>query len=605
MSLYTIRIFSSLWIFSQFFSYVHSQENLSNYSLRAEWLKLLYYQKVNNTLKGEVASDSFYLHPEGKYNPTKELNYSISLINSQQGNKPLDFSCLFPARASLIHQWKLAKVKSNCPKLNSWKQHIDLKSIHYIYTSQYPSNPASVFGHSFILLKSHSQPELMNLTVNYAADVPQKIGPFDYILRGLGGGFDGTYTIQPFYSRIQQYNNVEDRDMWSYQLDFNSQEMDQFLNHLWEIKDRFKMPYHFLTKNCSGILLKLIAAIKTEHSLYPKNPLYIAPAESLKNLNEWGIIKSYQFYPSTGKKLKYYLSKMSRKQKNTFASSFSKRILQSEATKDPLVLSAILYNLEIKRHQNHGTLEDIDKVYRTKVLIHRSKLSKFKEIDHPSPPPTILSHDPIKLSFGHLRNNSLQSYKLSFRPALHEINDRTYSYIPFSEIIFLDTNLLYNSHHGLQLDDLTFFKFANLRAASLTNTPVSFAFNSGLKSNSIMNLNGQYYSYLTPEAGISFNFFNNFNISTHLYTSLLFGNTEKISSFEVGPKLSIIYNNNIIGFSFSYSHSLLSKYQDQLIKSKLSYNFAQNYSVSAQFRLYQRKRSSHYQESTFDISTFF
>jgi hypothetical protein len=88
------------------------------------------------------------------------------------------------------------------------------------------NNPASMFGHTFLRVdKNREGPEqtLLNYGVNYAANVDTKnVNALAYAFEGLFGFFRGTFTLFPYYAKVQEYSNWESRDLWEYELDFTT-----------------------------------------------------------------------------------------------------------------------------------------------------------------------------------------------------------------------------------------------------------------------------------------------------------------------------------------------------------------------------------------------
>src|SRR5690606_41368354 len=53
--------------------------------------------------------------------------------------------------------------------------------------------------------------------------------PLLYSLRGLLGGFPGRYQLVPYFLKVQEYNNAESRDLWTYELDFSPEQIRSLL----------------------------------------------------------------------------------------------------------------------------------------------------------------------------------------------------------------------------------------------------------------------------------------------------------------------------------------------------------------------------------------
>ena len=49
----------------------------------------------------------------------------------------------------------------------------------------------------------------------------------------------------PYYEKIKEYSNLENRDIWEYSLEFTPDEVERMLLHLWELKDIYTDYYFF------------------------------------------------------------------------------------------------------------------------------------------------------------------------------------------------------------------------------------------------------------------------------------------------------------------------------------------------------------------------
>ena len=77
-----------------------------------------------------------------------------------------------------------------------------------------------MFGHTFLRIDQKGQTEqtrLLAYTINYAADVPSDAGLW-YPIKGIFGGFKGFFSTPPYYLKVQEYRDIENRDMWEYRL---------------------------------------------------------------------------------------------------------------------------------------------------------------------------------------------------------------------------------------------------------------------------------------------------------------------------------------------------------------------------------------------------
>ena len=98
----------------------------------------------------------------------------------------------------------------------------------------------------------------MDGSFNYAANAEQG-NAIAYAWFGMTGGFPGTYSMHPYYVKINEYNDMESRDLWEFPLKLSDDELHYVLAHLWEMSSVY-FPYYYLDENCSYHVLSLIDA---------------------------------------------------------------------------------------------------------------------------------------------------------------------------------------------------------------------------------------------------------------------------------------------------------------------------------------------------------
>ena len=120
--------------------------------------------------------------------------------------------------------------KPRCTELESWKAGIDAGNLYIVYSSAYPNNPASLFGHTFLRFdkrggeaKSPSQ-KLLGYSLAFQAAVNPNDSALTYTYKGLMGEYPGYLELNPYYINVGIYNNFESRDLWEYQIPLSKEE---------------------------------------------------------------------------------------------------------------------------------------------------------------------------------------------------------------------------------------------------------------------------------------------------------------------------------------------------------------------------------------------
>jgi len=123
-------------------------------------------------------------------------------------------------------------------------------TIYLGFASPFIKNPASLFGHNFVLVTKENQPPLTGFTFSFEA-ISENTSGISYLYNGLTGGFTGHYFIRPFYSTIRLYNNFEDRNLYLFPLKLKPDERNKYLKKMWYYSRYKTYPVHFIYMNFS------------------------------------------------------------------------------------------------------------------------------------------------------------------------------------------------------------------------------------------------------------------------------------------------------------------------------------------------------------------
>jgi Domain of unknown function (DUF4105) len=246
------------------------------------WLALMHYKPStpgeNIQRHSEVTSTEFFLSADGRTNSPAELTATIAaLFKPVNVNSNDHAQCRFVAR----YQW-LRKVLNwdgitlplaECKNFNAWQKNGRVESISLIFATGYLSNPASFYGH--ILLKFNAdrkiaKSNILDESINFGAIVPENENGLVYVVKGLFGGYDASFSSARFYQQNHMYAENELRDMWEYELALSANEVNQIVQHSWELLST-KFTYYFLDKNCAYSMAELLELV-IDQPLLPKTP---------------------------------------------------------------------------------------------------------------------------------------------------------------------------------------------------------------------------------------------------------------------------------------------------------------------------------------------
>ena len=413
--------------------------------------------------------------------------------------------CQFPARYQLLKRQFAVAEPVECPQYQRWKQENGLESASLFYASQYLSNPASVFGHSFLLLRSPKTQEYAQMTFNYSAETMDGENPFLYAFRGLTGGYQGKFSLAPLYYRLHIYSDMESRDLWEYKLNLSAAELEMLASLLWELHDKVRLDYFFLDRNCGSVLLWILKVVRPNTDISVAHPLYLAPGELPKILDREKLVANIIYHPSMRQKLEWKLALMSSPQLQAYHSTLKTADL-GEGDHEPLLLEAWLDALALERYQWGDRLPATRKQFERAVLLQRAQHDQAAAITVPTtqqPGPPHLGHGPMRLSLGFARAETETALTLSYRPAIHGLLDHDQGYLRHSAIEALELELWHSNLTPLVIESFQIFSMSNFPSIGRQEWPMSWAYRVRVERNHWVSTHAAHLLGLAARTGYS------------------------------------------------------------------------------------------------------
>lgn len=251
--------------------------------------------------KSEVDGPKFFLAANGKRDPRAELLATLEAFFDQPASTKERPSCRFRARWKFLDEslhFDHARLPEPvCKDYETWRNDLDAGSITLIFASAFVGSPASTFGHTFLRIdKKSSDSPLLALGIEFAAN-PTTFNPILYTWDGLFGGFEGHFFSRPYFSKVQEYSNLEARDLWEYKLKLDDDQIDWALRHLWEL-DVTWFDYFFASENCSYQLLGVLDVAVPDAHLADRFPGATVPVDTVRVISDAGLVASRTIRPS-------------------------------------------------------------------------------------------------------------------------------------------------------------------------------------------------------------------------------------------------------------------------------------------------------------------
>lgn len=428
---------------------LHARADALDLPRDAYWRLLLRYEKAGTAggVESEARSAHYFMSPGGRQDASAELHAMLDGLFAAGPHSEKDAAaCRFPARTA----WLQARLgfqapAVECPAFQEWKAAIRPTQATLVFAADYLNSPSSMFGHTFLRLDAPEQNEdtrLLAYAVNFAATIG-KYNALSFAWNGLTGGYPGVFSLMPYYDKVKEYSDMENRDLWEYQLAFTPDELQRLLDHLWELRG-VEFPYYFLTRNCSYQLLALFEVARPGLALRRDFPLQAIPSDTVRRVwQEPGLARALVYRPSAERRLL-----QDARDNPPRVNAAARRLAQDPKAPvglEPTAAAAALeaaYDLRYYRFLS-GKQNSTLRTGLRELLVQRAQLNVPDQRREPPTPVTDPSegHPTARVAVGAGNAREASYLALRLRPAYHDLLDPPDGYRRGAHIDFLDAEL--------------------------------------------------------------------------------------------------------------------------------------------------------------------
>ncbi len=465
-----------------------------------EWHLLLHYRaQLFGGYESEQDDPGFFLSPEGKTNPAAELEATLKQFFSDElvGRSKQPAQCAFVARYSWLKE-KLTFDETRlkpiaCDRFSRWYEDFQVESITLIFPSAFLNNPASMFGHTLLRVDQKGQTDqtrILAYTINYAADVPPEAGAA-YPILGIFGGYRGYFSTIPYYLKVQEYRDIENRDIWEYRLNFSDAQLRRLLMHAWELGNAY-FDYFFFKENCSYHLLALLDYADPGLHLTDEFLFWTVPADTVRLIaSKPGLVSGIAYRASR--------SNVIRRKRESLPSNeraLAHRIAQDiTALTTPefvqLSLARKAFLLDLASDYLRYRIDTTDSPAPELKERNRAVLTARSQLRIPSEPFTIvpfakqpeLGHKTSRVGVGAGWRNDDTFEEVTVRAGYHDLLDPEIGYTPDAQIELASVSLRhYNRHDQTRIERATFANVLSLSPIDSVFHAPSWKINLGMNT---------------------------------------------------------------------------------------------------------------------------
>ncbi|WP_348734678.1 DUF4105 domain-containing protein [Rheinheimera texasensis] len=248
------------------------------------------WQLLLHSYQGQAQiTDPDFLLSAGNFSPEAEMAKTLELFRQD----PQLAFCRFPARITFLAEklnLPLAEDRfERCPQLENFIKHVPFEKIELVYASEVTSSATSMLGHIFIKVSgTNSKGNAVAHSLAYFTEITT-LNPAKLIVESTMTGMPGFFSVRPFAADLKQYRDIEQRNLWQFNLSADAQNKRLLQLHIWELH-QVELTYYFQSFNCATLTLEMLALLKPE-ILQDRRPI-VSPIDVVKAATNQQMVQS-------------------------------------------------------------------------------------------------------------------------------------------------------------------------------------------------------------------------------------------------------------------------------------------------------------------------
>ncbi|HEX9396676.1 MAG TPA: DUF4105 domain-containing protein [Burkholderiales bacterium] len=464
---------------------------------RPEWLKLLHYVPYAAWFgrRSLVDSPEFFNSPRGKRDPQAELEATLSGFfdpaeDTEQQQHP---QCRFIARRA----WLDAQLgfdgarlpPRECARYRAWYAALNPQALTLVFPSGFLNNPASMYGHTLLRIDSRDQDErtrLLAYSISFAAIAYERDG-FVYPIKGLLGGYPGRFSMMPYYLKVREYSDLENRDVWEYQLAFSPEEIDRVLMHAWEMSPAW-FDYYFFDENCSYQLNALLQVARPDLDLVSPFGWWALPSDTVRAVTRQpGLVKNVVFRPSNATIVQRRLDRLAAPERELVrelaaghTGTGDPRLAALPPDRAAATVEAAYDLVNYRRATGKPEVTDPEALARG-LLLARGSLDAPSQAPAAATPDTRPDegHGTARFAFGAGRRASQDYQEIRARATYHDVMDDDAGYARGAQIEFFNMALRHLESGVTRVEEFTPIEIRSLSPRDAFFSPWSWHVSAG------------------------------------------------------------------------------------------------------------------------------
>lgn len=487
-----------------------------------QWINLIHYnaEGFNNSYVSQVDDDRFFNANDGKTNPESELLETISAFYRLDVKGDEHPQCHFISRLDWLKEQLSINTTTlpvvNCKDYKEWRSLIQAERVTMIFPAYHLNSPSSMFGHTLLRLDKRfgdNESEWLSFAINFGANPVEGDNSILYAFKGLAGGYPGQFIVAPYFKKIQEYNRIENRDIWEYELNLNAEETERLVTHLWELKG-MNFDYYFFDENCSYRLLELLEAARPGIELTNEFTLTAIPVDTVRAVERIDMIKKIDYRPSQVTSLQMQLDQMP-EEDHGFVMQLSEdetsitedSFLSLNTDRQRQIVDAAYKYLRYQEKDIGRTPETAKRSFELLKILNRYPAKQQEKIEPKSTEPG-KSHLSRRVSFGTGERLDENYAELSYKMSFHDLEDNKYGFLRGAQINMGNFQLRVNSDGDIRLHQMDLIDIFSITPRTDFFNPLTWRIYTGMERQP-NGLRDHRVSHVTGGAGVAYELWEN------------------------------------------------------------------------------------------------
>jgi hypothetical protein len=464
---------------------------------RKEWRDLLHYKSHPLWFGARSLADDpgFFNAAEGKSDPGAELAGTLAAFfaDVEESDTRQHPQCRFIARYHWLKRelaFDAARLAEQpCARFGAWRAGLNPQSLTLVFAADFLNSPGSMYGHTLLRVDAGDQDErtrLLAYSVSYAAATEESSG-LVFAVKGLFGGYPGVFSMVPYYIKVREYSDLENRDVWEYELDLSPEEIERLLMHAWELGPT-KFDYYFFDENCAYHLLSLFDVARPSLGLTDSFRWWATPSDTVRAVvAQPGLLRRTVYRPSGATKLRHGIALASEPERRLARdivqhgrASADVRLASLPAARQAAVLELAYEYLDYERLSGRFPQQGAVALGQD-LLLARSRVPHEGTWSAPPVPAERpdQGHGTTRLGLAAGVRDQRHFSELSWRGTYHDLLDPEPGYSRGAELAFFDIAARHSSEEGVRLETFRPLDIVSLSGRDEFFRPTSWKVNLG------------------------------------------------------------------------------------------------------------------------------